>query len=163
MDTLTLVIIGIGIFVLVSTFFETKKQKKNIQDIVKVNKCKEYAYYQKPMIVLALMIIPCMICAIIGFNKQNETMLNLGTLLSFLFLSETYRSYFVLRIYYNDKGVITNDQFLRIKSIKTFYKNSSIPFSKWTIHTFKGDKIVIVSKLGKFIKEHFENELPMQK
>ncbi len=160
MDTLTLVIIGIGIFVLVSTFFEIRKQNNNIKDLVKLHKCKEYAYYTKPMIILALMIIPCLICAFIGFKNQNETLLNLGILMSFLFLSETFRSYFVLRIYYNDKGVITNDQFLRIKSIKTYYQNSKVPFSKWTFITFNGEKTVVVSKLGNFIKKQFANELP---
>lgn len=163
MNTLSYVIIAIGIFVLVSTFFETKKQSKETSDLAKLHKCKEIAYYSKPIAVLALMILPCLICAYSGFSSGNETMLNLGILLSFLFLSETYRSYFVLRIYYNDEGVIANDQFLRIKSIKTYYQNSKVPFSKWTFMTFRGDKMIVVSKLGKFITEHYSDVLIAKK
>ena len=163
MNTLSYVIIAIGIFVLGSTFFETKKQHSEIKDMAKLHKCKELTYYSKPIGILALMILPCLICAYSGFASSNETMLNLGILLSFLFLSETYRSYFVLRIYYNDEGVIANDQFLRIKSVKTYYQNSKLPFSKWTFMTYRNDKIIIVAKLAKFITEHYAQELPVKK
>ena len=163
MDTLTYIVIGIGIFVLVVTFLETKKVKKITDDLVTTNKCKEISYYKIPMIVLALMIIPCAFCAYIGYQTQNDTILNLGILMCFLFLSESYRTYFVLRIYYNDKGIISNGQFIRIKSIKTYYQNSKLPFSKYTFITYNGDKIVLVSKLGEFIKETFKNELPVVK
>ena len=164
MTTLTYIIIAIGIFVLVVTFFETKKLKNNTDDLVKINKCKEITYYKKPMLFLTLMIIPCLIAAYLGFQSKSETTLNLGILLSFLFLSESYRSYFTLRIYYNDKGIISNSQFIRIKSIKSYYKNTSfLPFSKWTFLTYNGEKIILISKLADFVIETYKNELPVTK
>ena len=164
MTTLTYIMIAIGIFVLVTTFFETKKLKKITDDLVRTNKCKGISYYKKPMIFLTLMIIPCMIAAYLGYQSKNETTLNLGILLCFLFLSEGYRAYFTLRIYYNDKGIISNSQFIRIKSIKTYYKNTSfLPFSKWTFLTYNGEKIILISKLADFVLETYKNELPIVK
>lgn len=151
---LVFILIGVGIFILVLTFFETKKRTENIRQTVKLKKCSEYCHYKKPMIVLALMIIPCLISAGIGYVNNNETMTGLGVLLSFLFLSEVYRAYFVLRIYYNDQGVIVDQKFIRYKSIKTLFKNSSLPFSKWTLITFSSERISVDGATAKFIEEN---------
>lgn len=164
MTTLTYIVIAIGIFVLVTTFFETKKTKRITEDLLKLNKCKEIIYYKKPMIILALMVIPCAFAAYYGYLTNDEMTINLGILMCFLFLSESYRSYFSLRIYYNDKGIISNSQFIRIKSIKTYYKNTSfLSFSKWTFLTYNGEKVILVSKIAEFIIETYKNELPVVK
>ena len=156
---LVLIVIGIGIFALIATYFETKKRKENIQQIIKTKKCTEnYNYYKKPMLILSLMIIPCLIGAGIGFVNDNKSTISLGILLSFLFLAEVFRTYYSLRIYYNDQGIIIDQKYIRYKSIKSFFKNSSLPFSKWTLLTFNNEKISVDPKTASIVQNYLDNK-----
>lgn len=160
---LTLIICGIGLFVLVSTLIETKKYKNKMDILSKNHKCNEHVYYQKPMISMTLIFIVCLICTYMGFVQKNDNTLNLGLLLSFLFAAEIYRSYFVARIYTNNEGFIANDKFIKFRSIKTMYKNSSLPFSKWTLMTYSSEKITLVAAVANYIQENFSQNFPEQK
>ncbi|MBE6108700.1 MAG: hypothetical protein E7192_08735 [Erysipelotrichaceae bacterium] len=161
--TLTLIICAIGIFVLVSTFFETRKYKNNMDELIRIHKCKEHAYYQKPIVMLTILMIVCLICAYLGFQSENDNILNIGLLLGFLFLAESYRSYFIARMYYNDEGFVANDRFVKFRSIKKMFSNSSLPFGKWTITTFSNEKITIVSTVAHYVENNFKDKLPTPK
>ncbi|MGN1343590.1 MAG: hypothetical protein ACI4U3_03370 [Traorella sp.] len=156
---LNILITGIGIFICISTAIETKKQRKAILELAHNQKCQEEAYYVKPMLMLALMFVVCVVSTIFSFKYEKESMQYLGLFLSFLFLSEIYRSYFMLRFYYNDKGIIIQERFVRIKSMKSMHKNSVLPISKWTLYLFNNEKLTIVWKMAKFIQEKFHVEV----
>ena len=137
---------GVGILMLVFRVLEIRKNKAAIEKASGEMKFEILDYSKGVTLFLAALVVPSILCVILGIMEQSDTNIAFGVLLIFLFISEAMNAKDISKLYYNETGAIVNKKFVRYKSMKSIRKNHAVPFAKYTLVTFNNEKLTLARK-----------------
>ncbi len=144
---------GVGILMLVFRVLEMKKNKAAIEKAQGEMKFEILDYSKGVTLFLASLVLPSILCVILGILEKSETNIAFGVLLIFLFIAEAMNAKDISKLYYNETGAIVNKKFVRYKSMKAIRKNHAVPFAKYTLTTFNNEKLTLARKAALKVAE----------
>lgn len=156
-----MIIVGfaLGIFYLSTRLFQIYKNKKKVQDLLKQQKFELKKTSNIYIIITAILFVLSIISLILSIKDNDQTNLTLGIVLLFFFITEAISFYVDTKVYYNDKGLILNEKYVRYKSIKLIKRAIKINISKCKIYTFSNEEYVVSMNTAKFIQEKTDLEI----